>query len=314
MATNLRFRHIEAFRGVMISGTITGAAAMLNVTQPAVSHLVHEMEDMLGLPLFDRRSGRIVATANAERLYAEIERCFLGLDHINDFCARLRASVVQTIMVAAVPVVSLALLPQVIRAYHRRFAEHHFSVQSRITEDVIAWVTSQKVDIGFAVRKSKVPGVHAEPIGSFSALCAVPLDHPLAVRDVVTVHDLADQPFITMARSEGVRPAVEQVLAEHGVMPRLLVECPMVAAACAMVDAGVGLTLVDPFAAHFARHGRIAFRRFEPAVPIVFEAYWLESRKPTFPCDRVMELVKAEVDAVMRFFAEDVGAAGRPRT
>ncbi|MGE0718321.1 MAG: LysR substrate-binding domain-containing protein [Alphaproteobacteria bacterium] len=304
MATNLRFRHVEAFRSVMITGTVTGAAAVLNVTQPAVSHLMHEMEEMLGLPLFDRRGGRIVPTKVAERLYAEVERCFLGLDHINDFCSHLRSDVTRSIMVAAVPVVSLALIPQVIRAYHRRYPEHHFSVQSRITEDVIAWVTSQKVDIGFAVRKSAVPGVHTETVASFPALCAVPLDHPLAERDVVRVGDLADQPFITMARSEGVRPAVEQVLDEHGVAPRAIVECPMVAAACAMVDAGVGLTLVDPFAAHFARHGRIAFKRFEPAVTIVFEAYWLQSRKPTFPCDHLMDLVRAEVAEVMRFFEE----------
>ena len=53
----LRFRHVEAFKAVMLAGSITGAASTLHVTQSAVSHLISETEDLLGFPLFDLAPG-----------------------------------------------------------------------------------------------------------------------------------------------------------------------------------------------------------------------------------------------------------------
>ena len=81
MTVKLRFRHIEGFRAVMQTGTATGAASLLNVTQPAVSQLMTEMEGAVGFALFDRRGGRLVPTSHAALLFDEIERCFTGLDH-----------------------------------------------------------------------------------------------------------------------------------------------------------------------------------------------------------------------------------------
>ncbi len=74
----------------MLTGSVTGAATRLYVTQPAISHLIRDVEAILGFTLFDRRFGRLVPTARAELLFGEIERSFVSLDYLNDFSSRLR--------------------------------------------------------------------------------------------------------------------------------------------------------------------------------------------------------------------------------
>jgi DNA-binding transcriptional LysR family regulator len=292
MSAKLRFRHVEAFRAAVITGSITGAALKLHVTQPAISHLMNEMEGILGFTLFDRRGGRVIPTANAELLFSEIERCFLGLDHINDFSVRIKRSGHRTVMVAAVPVVSIALLSRAVKKYQELVAPDFFSINSRISEQVVGWVSSQKVDIGFALAAEPVPGMHTEPIAEVRLLCAIPKTNRLAKKSTIAVTDLADQPFILMSKSEGVRPIVEKTFADHAVEPRYVAECPMTTAACAMVEAGVGITLVEPFAAYPLKLPNVVFKPFTPAIPIVFTAFWLKAQAPNFARARFVEIVK----------------------
>jgi len=289
----------------MLTGSITGAAAKLHVTQPAVSHLINEMEGMLGFSLFDRRGGRVVPTTNGELLFSEIERCFLGLDHINDFAARRKRSARKTVMVAAVPVISVAILAKAVQQYQATVSGDFFSINSRISEQVVGWVSSQKVDIGFALATEPVPGIHTEPIVEVKLLCAVPRGHSLAHKAQVSVEDVANEPFIAMSKSEGVRPIVEDLFASHGVEPQYVAECPMTTAACAMVDAGIGLTLLEPFAAAPLRLTNVLFKPFVPALPITFNAFWLKSQTPHFARDRFVEIVKG----VARTVADQFEAA-----
>ena len=110
MPGRLTCRHIEAIRAVMLTGSVTGAAASLHVTQPAISHLLREIDDLLQFSLFDRRAGRLIPTERAALLLDEIERSFIGLDGINDVCSRLRVVKQRTITVALVPVASASIL------------------------------------------------------------------------------------------------------------------------------------------------------------------------------------------------------------
>ncbi|MGH8435809.1 MAG: LysR family transcriptional regulator, partial [Pseudomonas sp.] len=89
MASKLSLRHIETIHAVILTGSVTGAASRLFVTQPAISNVLREAEDRLGYPLFDRRGGRLMPTPLADMLFEEIERSFTGLEAINDFCEQL---------------------------------------------------------------------------------------------------------------------------------------------------------------------------------------------------------------------------------
>lgn len=70
----MKLKHIEAFHAVMVAGSVSGAARLLNVTQPAVTTTLQHAEMQLGFPLFKRKKHRLIPTREARELYPEIEK------------------------------------------------------------------------------------------------------------------------------------------------------------------------------------------------------------------------------------------------
>jgi DNA-binding transcriptional LysR family regulator len=292
MPVKLRFRHIEGFRAVMQTGTATGAASMLNVTQPAVSQLMTEMESAVGFALFDRRGGRLEPTPNAALVFDEIERCFTGLDHVGAFCDRLKNSSARAIVLGAAPSMALSLLPIAIGRYVADVAKDFFTLFPRHSNESIRLVGSRKVDIGFGSTLASLPGIHCEPISTYQTVCVLPPDHPLASKRHVSACDLQGEPFITMSRTEGVHAVIEDIFRRENIEVANVAECTMTTAACALVENGVGITLADPVGASFFLSRRVAIRRFFPAAPVTFYAYWLDGVAPHFRRDAFIEILK----------------------
>lgn len=287
MARKLTFRHVEAIRSVMLTGTVTGAAARLHVTQPAVSHLIREIDEILGFPLFERRLGRLVPTPKAQLLHNEIERAYSGLHAINEFGRRLRHQEGRAIHISSIPVLSIAMVPQVINDYHHFIRYDFFEIHTRSTEQVIGAVCAKRADIGFALRMEAVPGVKSEVISRLDALCLLPPGHRLQDADVVTPADLQLEPMISLSHHEGLAEIVQNAFDPLEV-PLPIVECPMATAACSMVEAGIGVSLLDPVAAYPFRDSKIVFKRFLPSAPFIFCAYWIEASETKLPFSQIV--------------------------
>ena len=87
----MRLRHIEVFNAIMLTGSVSAAARLINITQPAVSRTLQHAELQLGFPLFQRAKGRLTPTTEALTLYPHIERLFAQLDEVQRLAANLRA-------------------------------------------------------------------------------------------------------------------------------------------------------------------------------------------------------------------------------
>ena len=74
----ISLRQIEAFRAVMVTGTVTQAAKMLEVSQPAVSRMISYLEYEIGFKLFSRASRQLIPTDEGRAFYDEVERSFIG--------------------------------------------------------------------------------------------------------------------------------------------------------------------------------------------------------------------------------------------
>ena len=102
----LKHRQVEAFRAVIISGSMSTAADILGITQPAVSRLIRDLEYETRLDLFERSGGRLVATGDAMALYREVDRSFVGLERIAGLARDLRERRGGSLRVAALPVLT----------------------------------------------------------------------------------------------------------------------------------------------------------------------------------------------------------------
>ncbi|HEX7638757.1 MAG TPA: LysR family transcriptional regulator, partial [Burkholderiaceae bacterium] len=107
----LTHRHVEVFRAVMTTGSVTAAAAALFTSQPTVSRELARMEALLRLALFERVRGRLRPTAQAYALFDEVQRSYAGLERVADTAVRLRQFAQGQLAVAGLPAFAQALLP-----------------------------------------------------------------------------------------------------------------------------------------------------------------------------------------------------------
>src|SRR3954471_23294306 len=108
----LNTRQVEAFRALMLTTSTVRAAETLHISQPAVSRLVRDLQEALGLALFERRGNRLLPTSEAVALYAEVERSFVGLERIAQAARDLRERRAGVLRIAAMPALCNGVLPR----------------------------------------------------------------------------------------------------------------------------------------------------------------------------------------------------------
>ena len=87
----MRLKHVEVFHAVMLTGSVSGAARILHVTQPAVTQTLRHAELQLGYALFTRQRNRIVPTSEAVALYPEVQQLMVMLESVRRAAAALPA-------------------------------------------------------------------------------------------------------------------------------------------------------------------------------------------------------------------------------
>ena len=110
----VNLRSLQVFYMVMRSGTVSEAARQLNVTQPAVSKMLKQLERHVGFALFKRHRGRLYPSRDAERLYGEAERLFGHLDALNIEIAGIRNSREGELAIAAIPTIASSIMARAI--------------------------------------------------------------------------------------------------------------------------------------------------------------------------------------------------------
>ncbi|WP_224404730.1 LysR substrate-binding domain-containing protein [Afifella sp. IM 167] len=300
MAFLINFRHLEAIRAVVLSGSVTGAAKRLNVTQPAVSHLIRDAEARLGYPLFTRDLGRLSPTNRATLILEMFERSLAGIDAINDFCLRLQQSEERQIVVSSIPSISAAVLPGVIKSYRDEVSSDFFQIKPANTEMGIASVRFNSSDLCFGLNLDPVPGVEYATMHRSQALCYLPPDHALAAKEVIAPEDLEQLPMIGMSRMEGIDQAIAAKLPKRG---HPVVECPAAITVFSLVEAGIGYTLLDPITASLFPASKLVLRPLSEPIPFEHRIYWSSSMEPQFDLDRVIALARGiateKVNAVL---------------
>ncbi len=292
MASKLSIRHIETIHAIVLTGSVTGAAARLHVTQPAISNVLRDAEERLGYRLFDRRGGRLLPTAIADLLFEEIERSFTGLDAINAFCEQIGQGPSTHVVVACTPAFGATVFPKLAKAHREQHAHLFFSVHSRDAHHVAAMVSARKADIGFALDVPVIPGVESEIIAELPLYCYLPADHPLAGESSLSASQLQHEPMISLSRIEGIETMVAQAFQSTGKMPTAVAECPAAISACGMVAAGMGFMLFDLLPRHLFSAVEVVVRPFSPEQRLTYRAYWSTTNSAGFDPGPLVQLAR----------------------
>lgn len=262
----MNFRQIEVFRTVMQTGSVTAAAQRLNVTQPAVSKILAQLEVALGFKLFTRHGRAMVATEEGRILYTEVERSFMGLNHLSRFAQTLHKLPKGHLVVGTMPALANRWLPRVIAGFLREFPDLTVSLKSMESPRVAEWMANGQIDLGLGFVEYDHPSLSRETVARMDAVCLVPTDHPLAGKLAISPVDLAGQTLIATGPTNRHRVELDRLLALHSVSCVAQVDTQSSSAVCGLVHEGIGVALVDYLSAVDHKHLNFLIKPFSPLI------------------------------------------------
>lgn len=255
-APKLTFKQIEAFRSVMVNGSVVGAAKLMNLTQPSVSRTIALLEIRLGYPLFVRRGRRLLPTPQAEALYGEVEHLHSSLERIAQVALDIGRHRAGALRVATLPALSQGLVPRVVARFMSTRPEVTVVVQSMPSPQIAELVSTRQLDVGFIETPLARASTVVEPLPPCRMVALMPADHRLARSGRASIKDLDGERMVMISHGSVVRQQVEEAFARAGAAPRMVVETPSSVIACDLVAEGAGVAIVGRWTAGaFARRG-----------------------------------------------------------
>jgi DNA-binding transcriptional LysR family regulator len=277
----MNVRHVEAFRAIILRGSMTAAAQDLRTSQPSVSRLIAELERAIELKLFERQAGRLRPTPEGLSFYREVERSFIGLQNLAHAARDIRAFGTGRLRIAAMPVMALSFVPRCVRRFKDRFPNAIVSLQMGHDGTVTRWMSTAYCDIGFVANPIDIPTVEHRPLYAIPGVCALPPGHRLSKRGCIRAKDLEGESFISLSLEDGARTRVDRVFENAGVSRTMSLDTPFSAAICALVEQGLGVGIVNPIAADEYQRTGVTFLPFKPDVMFhghaMFSAHQLEN-------------------------------------
>lgn len=261
-------RQVEAFRAVVSLGSMTKAAQALGVSQPAVSRLIVDFEQAVGLRLFSRQRGGVEPTDDARMLFAQVEKLFVGLEELDHHVAAIKSLATGTVSIVAMDIYANGMLPEIIGAFCLRHPHVNVRLESQPHDRIADWVGAHRSDLGFATLPLANATVPAVKLIERPALCVMPAGHALSAMPVVHAADLAGRPFVSFLRGTPFRYETDALFEKAGIDRVLRTEAMTHEAVCSLVSHGLGVSIVSPFSPHIGRGPALVFRPFLPAIPV----------------------------------------------
>ncbi|MBR9972475.1 LysR family transcriptional regulator [Magnetospirillum sulfuroxidans] len=273
---NVTLRQLRAFIAVAQTGSFTLAAESLFVTQSALSGLIKELEQSLGVRLFDRSTRRIKLSDVGRSIFPMIEKILHDLDDVLDELTNLKELKKGLVRIAAPQLMSCTLLPEVIGAYSESHPHVTIRLIDCVVESVVARVFSGEVDFGIGPERTSSSDITADLLFELPFMAVFHKDHAFSARDSVTWDDMAEHRLITLQGqfierlSLDLRGSVQQA----GLDPNTTVS--FMSTALSMVAAGLGMTVCIPYAASLVRLYGLEMR---PLIdPVVTRRFYLYTR------------------------------------
>lgn len=266
----MNLRQIEVFRAVMVTGSTTDAARLLHVSQPGISRLVRLLELRLGVALFERRKGRLVATPEAHTLHQEIERVYRGVQRVQDVAQHLRFGSHAALRVLSSTNTALQLVPKSIARLIDRFPVARVYFESVPTREIVKLLVAEEADVAISSAPLDHPSLEVREIGRWTLVCALPRDHALAPLERLPLAEALKARLIVYSPEAPQSAVIEGWLAQHRIDRQVAVEVRSGYAACSMAAAGVGVAFVDDLSARAHRADEVVFKALPhaPSFPI----------------------------------------------
>jgi DNA-binding transcriptional LysR family regulator len=267
----MNVRQMEAFKTLMLAGSVTAAGELLKLSQPTISKLIAQIESQTKLQLFDRTRGRLVPTLEAHSLLKNVEKALNALEEVGRSATQLARTHTGGVRIACIPSIGTGFMPNAIASFIKTNPKTKATLYVRSSNYVVERVSGKLADLGLvsegvdamgadSIRFQELPG----------AICVLAPSHPLRRKRFLQPKDFEGEPFVTVGRDKPFRYLIDRAFVEAGVNRNIVVEATYFGAAYALAAAGAGLCLVDPYTAISCfRKDEVVLRPFHPEIKFV---------------------------------------------
>lgn len=265
----MKLKHLEIFHAVMLTGTLTGAARLLHVTQPAATQSLQLAERQLSYPLFSRQKNRLVPTAEALALYPEVQKLVGQLESVRRMAEAHKSGVTTPLRVLVVPSLAVVQLPEALRCFCAKHPNASISIRTLHSREIAQALALQEADVGIVYGTQAPPGMDAQLLASGRLVCVSRNGVGRNKRQPsVTLAEVVREPFIRIDERDPLGALLAEQGARQGRSAAGEITVQTHHTALVLAERGFGPAVVDSFTAAARQDPDLRVQWIEPEVRV----------------------------------------------
>ncbi|WP_332776903.1 LysR family transcriptional regulator [Polaromonas sp.] len=257
---NVTLRQLRAFVAIAKFASFTGAAGKLHITQSALSGLIKELEQALGVQVVYRSTRKVQLSEVGGEFLPLAARILQDLDEALHAIADLKALKTGVVRVAVPQLMACTLMPEAIAAFNEKYPEVQVRLSDSVVEGVLSKVHSGEVDFAIGPERHASQEIAAQMLFEMPFVAVFPPGHPLGKLKRVTWADIVRHPLISLQGEYTQMLSADLQASSSKLTLNPSVEVAFMTTALSMVSAGLGVTTCLPYAASLLKLYRLQTR------------------------------------------------------
>lgn len=272
--SKLTERQIQVFRTVMVTGSISAAARQLYVSQPGVSVTIKRFEDLLGTPLFERIGGRMAPTDEARQIFDKIERVHTRFEQLVDAITGIVKGEGITFRFGTTPSVGVRLVPKALRKLREDNPDRLYYCDFLSQKDIRDYLWFDRGACVASIAKIDDPALAHTVVATGRLVCLLQANHRLARKREISPRDLSEETLISFEPGMTHGRLIESAYEKAGVVRKTHIFVRSVESAISFVVEGLGVAIVDEFAAIGCHQLGLVAVSLKQSADIPVYVYW----------------------------------------
>lgn len=216
---SLKIRHLHLLVELADRRSINETATAMNVTQPAVSKMLSEIEEGVSLPLFERAGRQLIPTVYGQCLIRRAREILASVHFVSEELRSLTGGMVGKVAIGMMSVAAPVLIPQMVGLLKQSWPGINLSLREGSMEEHLSDLRVGKLDlvVGRLLKEFSADDLHEEVLLDDPVVLVAASSHPLAYREKIEWHELNGLPWILPPEGAPMRLRLESLLATHNV-------------------------------------------------------------------------------------------------
>lgn len=257
------FAQIRSFLAIAKHGSFTRAARALNLSQPALTVQIRQLEDVLNIRVLDRNTRTVQVTRIGKELVPVFERILNELDSVVGGVKKLASKSHGIVRLACLPSFAETILPAAIVKFRGRHPSIQFVLKDGVGRKIVQLVKTDAVDFGIAAGQINDPELETSVLTQDRIHAIYLAPHPLERERKITAENLTNYPLIMMDEDSTVRQVVDRALLNLRLTVKPAIEATYMSTAVGMARARLGVALLPSTAIEAHGLGRLRSRPIE---------------------------------------------------